>query len=138
MRNKFLSHLPLSTHLAALLLRLIFGGLFMRLGYMKLMSFNDILQMFPDPIGIGTKVSLILVIFAELFCGFLVTIGFLTRLAVIPIFITMTVVFFIVHVKDPFDAKSLPFIFWLLSTVIFVLGSGKFSADRALEAKRRW
>jgi len=139
MRKKFLSYLPLSTDLAALLLRLTFGGLFMRLGYMKLMSFNEILQMFPDPIGIGTKLSLILVIFAELFCGFLVTIGYLTRLAVIPIFITMTVVFFIVHAKDPFDAKSLPFVLWLLSMVIFVLGSGKFSADRLFfKQKRRW
>jgi len=139
MRKKFLSYLPLSTDLAALLLRLTFGGLFMRLGYMKLMSFNEILQMFPDPIGIGTKLSLILVIFAELFCGFLVTIGYLTRLAVIPIFITMTVVFFIVHAKDPFDAKSLPFVLWLLSMVIFVLGCGKFSADRLFfKQKRRW
>ena len=139
MRSKFLSHLPLSTDLAALLLRLTFGGLFMRFGYMKLVSFHDIIPKFPDPIGIGVNLSLILVIFAELFCGFLVTIGYLTRLAVIPIFITMTVVFFIVHAKDPFDAKSLPFVFWLLSMVIFVLGSGKFSADRLFfKQKRRW
>ena len=137
MRSNPFSYQPLSTDLAALLLRLSFGGLFIRLGYMKLVSFNEILPMFGDPIGIGGKLSLILVIFAELFCGILVTIGLLTRYAVIPIFITMTVVFFLVHANDPFDAKSLPFLFWLLSIVIFVLGSGKFSFDRLLFKQRR-
>lgn len=81
--------------------------------------------MFPDPIGIGAKLSLILVIFAEFFCGFLVAIGFLTRLTVIPIFITMTVVFFVVHTKDPFDAKALPFVYWLLTMVVFGFGKWK-------------
>jgi putative oxidoreductase len=132
MPNKILSYYPLNTDMASLLLRLIFGALFIRFGYMKLVSFDDILPMFPNPIGIGTKLSLILVIFAELFCGLMVTIGFLTRLTVIPIFITMTVVFFIVHAKDAFDSKTLPLVFWILSIVIFVLGSGKFSADRIL------
>jgi len=93
--------------------------------------------MFGDPIGIGTELSLILVIFAELICGFLVAIGFLTRLSVIPIFITMTVVFFIVHAKDAFDAKTLPLVFWMLSIVIFILGSGKFSADSLMFRKGR-
>lgn len=137
MRRNTFSYQPLNTNLAALLLRLSFGGLFIRLGYMKLVSFNEILPMFGDPIGIGVKLSLILVIFAELFCGFLVAVGLLTRFAVIPIFITMTVVFFIVHAKDPFDAKSLPFLFWLLSIVIFILGSGKFSFDRLFLKQQR-
>ena len=137
MTNSIFNYQSLNTDLASLLLRLIFGGLFMRYGYMKLASFNDILPMFGDPIGIGTKLSLILVIFAELICGFLVAIGFLTRLTVIPIFITMTVVFFIVHAKDAFDAKTLPLVYWMLSIVIFVLGSGRFSVDRLLFNKKR-
>lgn len=137
MRRNSFSYQPLSTDLAALLLRLSFGGLFIRVGYMKLVSFNEILKMFPDPIGIGSQLSLILVIFAEFVCGILVAVGLLTRYAVLPIFIAMTVVFFIVHAKDPFDAKSLPFLFWLLSIVIFVLGSGKFSLDRLLSRKQR-
>lgn len=137
MSNKLFSYHPLSTDLASLLLRLSYGGLFMRFGYMKLVSYNEILPKFPDPIGIGPQLSLILVIFAELFCGFLVAVGLLTRLAVIPIFITMTVVFFIVHAKDPFDSKSLPLIFWLVSMVIFFLGSGQYSADKLFYRQKR-
>ena len=99
---------------------------------MKLIGFDEILPMFGDIIGIGSKLSLILVIFAEFFCGIFVTIGLLTRLSVIPIFITMVVAFFIAHGADPFDAKALAFVFLLLSLVVFVLGSGRYSVDKLL------
>ena len=91
---------------------------------------NEILPQFPDLIGIGSKFSFILVIFAELVCGFLVTIGYLTRLAIIPIFITMIVAYFLAHADDEFKTKTLPFVFLLLSVVIFILGSGKYSIDK--------
>ncbi len=91
--------------------------------------------MFQDLIGIGSRLSFNLTIFAQLFCGFLVLIGFVTRLSVIPIFITMAVAFFIAHAQDPFDVKALAFVFLLLSIVIFVLGSGKYSIDKLMSKK---
>ncbi len=136
MKRIFLSYQSLNTDIATLLLRLIFGGMFMRFGYMKITSYNVILPMFGDIIGIGSKLSFNLVIFAELVCGFLVLIGFLTRLTVIPIFITMIVAFFIAHAKDPFDVKALALLFLLLSIVVFVLGSGRLSVDRLLFRKK--
>ena len=129
---KLLKTYSLNHDLGVLLLRLIFGGLFVRYGYMKLANYDQILPMFGDIIGIGSKLSFNLVIFAELFCGFLVAIGLLTRLAVIPIFITMAVAFFVAHAKDPFDVKAIAFVFLLLSIVVFVFGSGKYSVDKLL------
>ena len=112
------------------MLRLIFGGLFIRYGYMKFAAYDQILPMFGDVIGIGSRLSFNLVIFAELFCGIFVALGFLTRLTVIPICITMIVAFFVAHVNDAFD------VFLLLSAVIFVLGSGRFSIDRLIFDRR--
>ncbi len=135
MKNKILSFQPLNTDLTALLLRLIFGGMFVFYGYMKIDGYNNILPMFGDILGIGSKLSFNLVIFAEFFCGILITVGLLTRLAVIPVFITMVVVYFIAHAKDVFIAKQLPFLYMLLAIVIFILGSGRFSADRLIFKK---
>ncbi|KIC89620.1 DoxX family protein [Flavihumibacter sp. ZG627] len=120
----------LHTDLATLLLRLIVGGLFIRYGWMKIVNYDQILPMFGDIIGIGSRLSFNLVIFAEFFCAILVVLGLVTRLAIIPIFITMTVVFFIAHANDPFDAKAIAFVYWLLCFVIFILGSGKYSLDK--------
>ena len=113
--NKILSYRVLDADIAALLLRLILGGLFIRYGFNKFIGYDQILPMFQDVIGIGSKLSFNLVIFAELICGALVALGLLTRLAVIPILITMAVAFFVAHAKDPFDAKALPFVFLLLT-----------------------
>lgn len=126
----------LNTDLAALFLRLIVGGLFIYYGYQKIESYNTILPMFTDLIGIGAKLSFNLVIFAEFFCGILVAIGFLTRLSIIPIFITMVVAYFVAHAKDPFEVKQVAFIFLVLSVVVFVTGSGKYSLDRLLFSKK--
>ena len=117
--KKLLSPQPLNTDVAALLLRLIFGGLFVYYGYLKYESYDTILPMFGDIIGIGSKLSFNLVIFAELGCGFLVLIGFLTRLSVIPIFITMVVAYFIAHEKDAFQMKNLQCVYMLLCLVVF-------------------
>lgn len=132
MNNKFISYHSLNTDLAALILRLLFGGLFIHYGYGKLIGYNDMAPNFGDLIGLGSELSLILVIFAEFFCGIFVTIGLLTRLSVIPIFITMIVAFFIAHANDPFHDKALAFVFLILSIVIFILGSGKYSVDKVL------
>ena len=91
--------------------------------------------MFGDIIGIGSKLSFNLVIFAELICGFLVLIGFMTRIAVIPVFITMIVAYFIAHEKDTFQVKQIAFVYLLLSIVVFILGSGKYSLDKLLSKK---
>ena len=44
---------------------------------------------FADPYGLGPEVSFVLVIFAEFLCSILVALGLATRLAVIPLMITM-------------------------------------------------
>jgi putative oxidoreductase len=131
--NKFLATQSLNTDLASLFLRLVVGCLFFHYGYQKFMSFDEYLPKFPDLIGIGSKLSFILVIFAELVCGFFVAIGLLTRLSIIPIFITMTIAYFLAHATDPFQAKTLPFVYLILCVVIFILGSGRYSVDAMLK-----
>jgi|SRR5690606_20271902 len=130
--KKILSPTSLNNDLGVLLLRLSFGGLFIYFGYSKLTAYDVVLPMFGDigdKVGLGAELSLILVIFAEFFCGILVTAGFLTRAAIVPIFITMTVAYFVAHAQDPFQNKILPLLFWFLCFVIFVTGAGKYSLD---------
>ncbi|MFL9839009.1 DoxX family protein [Flavobacterium sp. ST-75] len=125
----------LNIDLATLLLRLIFGGMFVYYGYMKAANYEAFASMFQDIIGIGAKLSFNLVIFAELVCGFFILIGLLTRFSVIPVFITMIIAFFVAHANDGFDVKAIAFVYMLLCIVIFILGSGRYSADAVLFGK---
>src|SRR4030043_272077 len=107
MINKIITYKSYNNDLAIFMFRVIFGVMLMTHGYHKLITFNEILPNFPDLIGIGSKLSLILVIFAEFFCALFVAIGLLTRLSLIPIVIAMSVASFVAHANDAFSAKEL-------------------------------
>lgn len=134
--KKLISPLSLDTDLASLILRLVFGGMFIYHGWPKLTGYSQMVEIFGDPIGIGNELSVILVIFSEFICGLFILLGFLTRFSVIPVFITMLVAFFVAHGNDEFTVKMLPFVYLFLCVVIFILGSGKYSADAVLFKKR--
>ena len=93
--------------------------------------------MFTDIIGIGSKLSFNLVIFAEFFCGILLVIGLFTRLAVLPILFTMIIVYFVAHGADDFQKKTLPFLYMILCIPVFLAGSGKFSLDHLIFKKKK-
>lgn len=90
---------------------------------------------FADPIGIGSMFSLILVTFAELVCAALVLIGFKTRLAAIPIVITMFVVIFFVYGDQAWKAKELEVIYMVSFGALMFIGSGNYSIDKLLGKK---
>lgn len=87
---------------------------------------------FSDPIGIGKLPSLVLTVFAELFCSVLLVLGLFTRLAVIPLIITMVVAVFVVHGNHPFSKQEMGLLYLLGYLVILARGSGKFSLDHLI------
>ena len=84
---------------------------------------------FGDPIGLGAPVSLGLAVFAEVACAFLLVIGLFTRLATIPLIITMLVAGFVVHFADPFEDKEGALMFLIPYVVLLLLGPGHYSID---------
>lgn len=126
---------PISTDLGILMLRLIVGGLFTWHGYDALLHYKLYLSMSKSTIGLGTNLEFNLVVFSQFLCGIFVAFGFLTRLSIIPIFITMAVAFFIAHKGQPFVQKELPFAYLLLCIPVFVSGSGRYSIDKLLFKK---
>jgi putative oxidoreductase len=117
---------------ALLILRIAAGGLIIPHGYSKLVAFASRSSTFTDPYHIGHSTSLALVIFAEFFCGALVVMGLLTRLACIPLIINMaTIVFYVNHGKVTGDAE-LPALFLGCFITLLFAGPGKASIDRLI------
>ncbi|WP_294629813.1 DoxX family protein [uncultured Bacteroides sp.] len=125
---------PNATKVSLLLLavRIIFGILLMNHGIQKWSSFQELSATFPDPLGIGSPISLGLAIFAELVCSMAFIIGFLYRLAMIPMIFTMIIAFFVVHTNDVFAVKELAFVYLVVFTIIYIVGPGKFSIDHII------
>lgn len=113
-----------------LFLRVMVGVFMMTHGFGKLkmlMGPGEI--QFADPIGIGVELSLVLAVFAEFFCSILLILGLGTRLATIPLMITMLVAGFVVHRADPFQVKEFALLYGVVFTALFITGPGRFSFD---------
>jgi putative oxidoreductase len=122
-----------SVNLSLFLLRVVFGGLiFFQHGYEKLMKFSMLKDNFPDPFHIGATTSFALVAFAEGICSILIVLGLLTRLAALPLVITMGVVVFMVKQHASIGEKELPIMYLCAFLVILFAGPGKASVDRLI------
>ena len=113
--------------LLLLYLRVVFGILFMLHGVSKFVNFAHLSQVFPSVAGIGSRLSLIVVIMAELFCAAAVVLGLLFRLALIP----MTIAFGILH-SGSIVHGELALLYLLVFLVLEITGPGKYSLDTLL------
>src|SRR5690554_1070570 len=88
------------------ILRIFFGLSLLNHGQDKLFNYSTYINDFADPLGVGSTVSLILVIFSEFFCGLLILFGLFTRVAAVFVIITFIVGVFIYHAADPYQIKE--------------------------------
>ena len=134
--KRFLFHEPDSSagkSIILLVARLIFGFLFLNHGIAKWNAFVGFAETFPDPIGIGSTLSLWLVLFAEIFCSIGFMLGALFRLSLIPMIFTMCVALFVIHAGDPLDVKELSLMYLAIFALLFITGPGRFSIDGILK-----
>ena len=98
-------------------------------GWAKFEGFAEKKDSFPGLIGLGSEMALALATFAEVGCSALIVLGLLTRLAAIPLVITMGVAVFVVHGADPIADKELAILYLAAFTTILISGPGRYSAD---------
>ena len=117
---------------ALLLLRLAFAGIMLTHGWDKLMHFAERSSRFYDPLHIGSALTLALVVFAEFFCAALVLLGFLTRLACVPLIINMGVALYFVHKGQVFGVGEQDALYLGGFLALLFTGPGKISLDRLI------
>ncbi|HSB92287.1 MAG TPA: DoxX family protein [Flavitalea sp.] len=124
---------------ALLAARLGIAGLMLTHGIPKLfMLFSGEPIQFPAIMGLSATASLGLAVFAEVFCSLLILTGFATRLAVIPLIITMLTAVTVIHAADPIAVKEPALLYTLSYVVLLIAGSGKFSLDSLLFSKKEY
>ena len=110
---------------ALLFLRLFIGGMMLSHGGTKLATFSVL----SATLGVGSTLSLLLILFAEVGCSCLLIFGLMTRLAALPLMFGMLMAFFVIHGADPFAVRELPLLY--LGVYVFLLwgGAGSYSLD---------
>ena len=113
-----------------LLLRIGMSGLMLTHGIPKLLRLLEGDMSFGDPLGIGSSLSFVLVVIAEFLCPILIILGIRTRLATIPVIITMLVALFLVHWNDPIADKEKALLYLTGFLTIALAGGGKYTIKK--------
>ena len=114
--------------LLLLCLRLFFGLMFLLHGLEKVYNYTELCFVFPDPMNIGSEISLLFVIFAEILCSLGFIVGALFRLSIIPMLIAMITAFFYVHNANIAQGE-LAFIYLMVFIMMYISGPGQYSID---------
>lgn len=107
-------------------------GMLLGHGWPKLMAFSERAGKFSDPLGLGSPLSLALIVFAEVLCAGLVVLGIFTRLASIPIIFGMGVVVFVVNHGDILGKGELAAVYAIGFVALLIGGGGNLSLGRMI------
>lgn len=120
---------------ALLFLRLFAGGMMLTHGWAKLSSFGDLSETFPDPLGVSSTLSLVLILLTEVGGSMLLIFGLMTRLATLPLIFGMLMAIFVIHGEDPFAVRELALLYLGMFGILFWSGGGKYAVDEIIRQK---
>lgn len=122
--------------LLLLTVRVFFGVLFFMHGLDKMMNFQYLSDTYPDILGFGSYMTLMVTIFCEFCCSLFLVSGLAVRIMVLPMIVAMGVAFFDVHDAMMPDGE-LSLIYLVVFLILFVTGPGRYSLDYLIDMKFR-
>lgn len=117
------------------LLRVSVSLLMLSHGVPKALEYESLVQTFPDPLNVGTEISAMLILFAEVGCSVLLLLGLLGRFASATLFIAMMVAALAHQFADPFPMRELPLLYAAVYACLTLTGPGSTSIDAWLRAR---
>lgn len=136
LKSRLLATTPLregALSIISLLLRLGVSASMLTHGVAKVMNFSTLSEGFPDPLGIGSTLSLLMAIGAEVGCSLFLMLGLLTRLALLPLMFTMVMASCVVLGGEPFAAREMAVVYLSIYIAIFAIGAGRYSIDNLIK-----
>lgn len=126
---------PKLLSIGLLLLRVSLGGLMIaNHGWVKIINYETLKTQFFNFLGLGSEISLILAIVAEILCSILLIFGLYTRIALIPLLVTMLVAA-CVHGWQIFGEAELSFIYFIGFVFLLIVGPGDKSIDARMNKR---
>ncbi|SDT31248.1 putative oxidoreductase [Pseudomonas asplenii] len=98
-------------------------------GLPKLLHYSTELQNIEDPFHLGANLTLMLAIFAEVFCPLLIIVGVLVRLACLPILSVLLVALVFVHPEWTIAEGQFAWLLLILFTSLFIAGPGRLALN---------
>ena len=126
------------TNLGRLFLRHFVGLMLMQFGVRQIIEFEAESGMFPSVLGMSPETACVVMICIEIGCSFFIMCGFLTRIMIVPPFISMILAeYHILHTmahQEPYMLQwtqpgYVPIMFLGIYFFLLLVGPGKISID---------
>lgn len=117
-----------------LILRVVFGVLFLLHGVDKMSNFQVLSENYPSVMGFGSYMTLMITIFCEFCCSLFLIAGLLVRIMVLPMILAMAVAFFDVH-DAMMPEGELSLIYLIVFIILYLVGPGRFSVDYLIDSR---
>lgn len=118
------------TSLGLLFLRVCLGSMMLCIhGLPKMFNFKLELKKIEDPFGFGARRTLILTLLQEVFLSLLIIFGFLTRVSVIPMIVTLIIAAFVVHRDWSIEKRQFILLYIVGFATLLFCGPGEISLD---------
>lgn len=125
-------------HIGLLLLRVVFSAAMLTHGIPKLEKLiSGKAVEFVNLFGLGETATLVLAVLGEVLFPILVMIGLRTRLAAVPVAITMGIAVFHIHWGDPFRDQEMALLYFVAFLTLIFTGGGNYALDSILGKKNR-
>lgn len=115
---------------AIFFMRIFVGILMLIHGIEKINNYEMLFPMFPDPLGIGSSASLVMIIGIETVGSLLLIMGLLVRPAALVLASAMLVATFFAYPGEPFSAHELSFVYVGIYVMLLISGGMRYSLDR--------
>lgn len=120
-------------NIAVLIFRLLLMlELFRVHGMKKFRIQNGQKEHVPNPLHLPEKLNALVATFSDTVVPVLVSIGFGTRLFLLPSIGVTAIGYFVVHRNDNIEVRDVPYMYTLAMLFLLVLGAGSYSADSYL------
>lgn len=133
---KYLLYSDLGTSLtnwAMLFFRVLLAvELFRVHGMKKFRGNNGKPEVVPNPLGLPQALNNLVATLSDTVVPILVTLGALTRLAVLPTIGVTAVGYFVVHKNDSLEIRDVPYVYTICFLFLLVAGPGTLSVDHYL------
>ena len=125
-------------NMGRLFLRLFIGIMLMQFGVRQIDHFDMLKDIFPSVLGMTSHATLIVMICIEIVCSSFIMFGFLTRLMILPPFISMILAeYYLLHdfvgeasyLLDWQQLGYVPILFMGIYFFLLLVGPGKISID---------
>ncbi len=127
-----LGFIPRHYDFGLLVLRVTIGLMLCVLhGWSKVVNFSVMAGHFPDPLHIGSTITLLFAILSDLICSLLIVLGLGTRWAALIVAINTGAAFSLAHkfaLSGPHSGE-LPLLFFWWAVTLLITGPGRFSFD---------